>query len=357
VAEHDNGYKGLFSHPEMVADLLRGFVKEEWVHGLDFATLERVSGSYVTPALRGRESDVVWRVRWGQDRWLYVYLLIEFQSTVDPFMALRMMVYLGLLYQDLLQNRQLTASGKLPPVLPLVLYNGRAPWGGARELAELIEELPGGLEQYRPRLRYCLLDEERIADSELESLRNLAAALFRLEKSRGPEDVQRVLAALIEWLREPHLGELRRSFTSWLVAVLLPGRVPGITIPQVDDLQEVKSMLAERVVEWTEQWKQEGLQKGLEEGRQKGLQEGLQEGRQKGLQEGRQKGLQEGQQKAHQEEIENVRGVFLQGLEERFGPLPQEVRQRVNAIDSAKELAELILRLGSAPSLNALGLR
>ena len=31
VAEHDTGYKALFSHPEMVADLLRGFVREEWV--------------------------------------------------------------------------------------------------------------------------------------------------------------------------------------------------------------------------------------------------------------------------------------------------------------------------------------
>ncbi len=29
-------------------DLLRGFVKEEWVTQLDFSTLEKVSGSYVS---------------------------------------------------------------------------------------------------------------------------------------------------------------------------------------------------------------------------------------------------------------------------------------------------------------------
>jgi predicted transposase/invertase (TIGR01784 family) len=324
LAEHDNGYKRLFSHPEMVADLLRGFVREEWVGELDFSTLERVFGSYVTPELHGRESDVVWRVRWGLDRWLYVYLLIEFQSTVDPFMALRVMVYVGLLYQDLVRHRHFTATGKLPPILPLVLYNGHRPWGATRDVVELIEEVPGGLDRYRPPLRYCLLDEERIADSELESLRNLAAALFRLEKSEGPEDIQRVLVALIEWLREPSLAELRRSFTSWLVAVLLPGRVPGITIPQVADLQEVKSMLAERVMEWTEKWKQEGLQEGRQEGRQEGL--------------------------------ETFRGVLLRGLEERFGPLPAEVRQRVEAIGSNEELAELSLRVGSASSIAALDL-
>jgi predicted transposase/invertase (TIGR01784 family) len=320
VADHDNGYKRLFSHPEMVADLLRGFVPEDWVRDLDFSTLERISGSYVTPELRGRESDVVWRVRWERDRWLYVYLLIEFQSSVDPYMALRVMVYLGLLYQDLVQHRQVALSGKLPPVLPLVLYNGYAAWGAARELAELIEEVPGGLEQYRPRLRYCLLDEVRMADAELESSRNLVAALFRLEKSRGPEDIRNVLAALVEWLKEPELGELRRSFTAWLVGVLLPGRAPGITIPQVADLQEVRSMLAESVMEWTRQWKEEG------------------------------------RVEAQRESLEKLRVRLVKELEKRFGPLSEQARHRVEAIGSDEEIVEFSLRVGGASSLSDLGL-
>lgn len=95
--DHDTGYKLLFSHPDMVADLLRGFMREDWVTDLDFSTLERVSASYVSDDLRGRADDIVWRLRW-REGWLYVYLLLEFQSKVDPFMALRLLVYLGLLY-------------------------------------------------------------------------------------------------------------------------------------------------------------------------------------------------------------------------------------------------------------------
>jgi hypothetical protein len=266
VADHDHSYKELFSHPEMVADLIRGFVHEDWVEELDFSTLERVSGSFVTRDLKGRETDVIWRVRWGKERWLYVYLLIELQSTVDPFMALRMMVYSGLLLQRLVREKQLTLAGKLPPVLPLVLYNGFAPWGAARDVAELIDDVPGGLESYRPQLRYCLVDEMRIADSELASLRNVAAALFRLEKHRGAEDVQSVLTALCEWVRDQ--PELARAFATWLRQVLLPARLPGVEIPQVTDLEEVRSMMAERVKEWTLQWKQEGFEEGLEKGRE-----------------------------------------------------------------------------------------
>jgi predicted transposase/invertase (TIGR01784 family) len=322
--DHDNGYKALFSHPEMVADLIRGFVHEDWVRNLDFATLERVDGSFVTPRLRRRESDVVWRVRWGGERWLYIYLLLEFQSTVDPFMALRLMVYVGLLYQHLIKQRQLPESGKLPPVLPLVLYNGLASWGAARDVAELIEEVPGGLERYRPQLRYCLLDERRIAAEEIASLRNVAAALFRLEQSRKPEEIQGVVTALIEWLQAPEQIELRRSFATWVVQVLLPARAPGAQIPAVTDLEEVKSMLAERVKEWTVEWKQEGRKEGRQEEREAGL--------------------------------TKLRSVLIRELEKRFGPLPSDARMCVTSLTSYERLMELSIAAVTAPSLAALGL-
>ncbi|MCP4676526.1 MAG: Rpn family recombination-promoting nuclease/putative transposase, partial [Deltaproteobacteria bacterium] len=100
MTDHDHSYKLLFSHPEMIRDLLVGFVHEDWVKKLNFNTLEKMNASYVSDGLRERHDDIVWRVRFG-DQWLYVYLLLEFQATEDRFMALRIMVYLGLLYQDL----------------------------------------------------------------------------------------------------------------------------------------------------------------------------------------------------------------------------------------------------------------
>ena len=118
MAKHDNSYKLLFSHKEMVEDLLRDFIDADWVGQVDFSTLEKVNASYVSDDLKDREDDVVWRVK-AKDRWLYVYLLLEFQSRVDRFMALRMMVYVGLLYQDLLRAKQFGDNTLLPPVLPL----------------------------------------------------------------------------------------------------------------------------------------------------------------------------------------------------------------------------------------------
>ena len=125
MPEHDHGYKLLFSHPRMVEDLVRGFVPGGWVAELDFASLERVPASYVGEELEGRASDLVWRLHRQGEGWVYVYLLIEFQSTVDRFMALRVLTYVGLLCQELVRQGGLSPEGKLPAVLPIVLYNGR----------------------------------------------------------------------------------------------------------------------------------------------------------------------------------------------------------------------------------------
>jgi predicted transposase YdaD len=86
---HDRGYKRLFSHPEMIRDLLRGFVDEPWVGKVDFDGLEPYPSDFVDDRLRGRQGDVIWRMPWGDD-WFYVYLLLEFQSGVHPFMAARL---------------------------------------------------------------------------------------------------------------------------------------------------------------------------------------------------------------------------------------------------------------------------
>lgn len=84
---------------------------------MDYATLERVPGSYVTDDLRDRADNIVWRVQ-VDGEWVYLYILIEFQSTVDAWVAARIMTYVGLLYQDptlvrLCQNHLLSAAWHL----------------------------------------------------------------------------------------------------------------------------------------------------------------------------------------------------------------------------------------------------
>ena len=133
-------------------------------------------------------------------------------------------------------------------------------------------------------------------------MRNLAAALFRLEKSRSSEEIRGAVRHLREWLKAPEQLSLRRAFTVMLGRVLLPRRVPGQTVPELNDLQEVDAMLAETVQEWTRQWEAQGLERGLCRGRQE----------------------------ARQEE---AAAVWQRLLTRRFGPLPEWVSGRAGRAD------------------------
>jgi len=255
----------------MVADLLSGFLPPDWSAALDLDSLEPLPTELLSDRRRQRRSDIVWRVRWGPD-WLYVVILIEFQSTEDHYMALRVCSYLALLLQDLLRAGQISGGERLPPVLPIVLYNGATPWRASRELEDLITPPPAGLEPYQPRIRYLLMDEGRYSDDELAGHEgNVAAALFRLEKGWPPQALLEVLTSLAEWLQAPGQRELQRAFVEWLREVWSQPRMKllaGVDWTRANNLLEVKGMLAERIEAWTEQLLRQGLEQGLAAERQ-----------------------------------------------------------------------------------------
>ena len=268
---HDSSYKFLFSNPELVRDLIMGFIPDDWLHSLDYATLEKVPGSYISDDFQQREDDIVWRVKVGGD-WLYLYLLIEFQSSVDKYMALRMMVYVGLLYQDLIKRGEVLADGRLPPILPIVLYNGSQRWTAATDVADLIPLVPGLMEQYKPSLSYLLIDENAYNDTELASLNNLVAAVFRFEQSDSLETVNDLVGLLIIWLEDRI--DLRRMFALWISAALKRNKNYSIVLPELDDLQEIKVMLSERMEQWALAYIAEGELKGELKGKLEGKHEG-----------------------------------------------------------------------------------
>lgn len=123
---HDTSYKLLFSCPEMMRDLLKGYVPGTWLEHADFSTLTQVGASYVSESGQDRHDDMVWRIDIG-GRWLWVYVIVEFQSTPDQWMAVRVMQYVGLLAGQLVKQHKSgeLPEGRLSPILPIVLYNGK----------------------------------------------------------------------------------------------------------------------------------------------------------------------------------------------------------------------------------------
>ena len=266
--QHDKIYRLLFSYPEMVEDTLKGFISEPWIDELDFSTLEKMAESHVSERLDLRFQDVVWKVRCRGTE-IYICLLIEFQSTTDPYMIFRVLLYVALFYDDLIRQLQdkdrddpdpevvVAEDGqryrKLPLAIPIVCYNGRPVWWPSLDLAGMLR-IPPGLEQLVPRLFYLLIDEHRVAEGQLDD-ENLLAGLIGLEKTDSLEALLGAFRKLMAWVRDPGM---RRAFTATVQVILSRLGVAGSEIGELTDPEEVETMLAENLMEWRDRVREEG---------------------------------------------------------------------------------------------------
>ena len=159
------------------------------------------------------------------------------------------------------------------PVLPIVIYNGRRSWTAPTDVTDLLGVTDETLARYQPSQRYFLLDEGSTRPADLPG-GNLVSALVALETTRERAQIERHLRTLIDLLRGQEDDELRRAFSAWARQALMPaGFRPNETEP-LAQLEEVRTMLAETVREWTKDWVAQGREEGREEGRAQGIEEG-----------------------------------------------------------------------------------
>ena len=219
---HDAAYKLLYSHDYMVTELLRGFLPDGAEAGFDFDTLEPLSASHVGPAMERREGDLMWRLRARAapaDSWVYVLVVLEFQSGVDRRMALRVLTYTGLAWEGLLRRGERSgdhagSETPLPPVIPLVLYNGASPWTAPVDVSKLVAPAAPALARMQPKNRYVMLDIHRaeLGDVPEDNAVGLQVALERAT----PEEALAILHRLGAVLAGPEHAELRQAFAQWL---------------------------------------------------------------------------------------------------------------------------------------------
>ena len=328
---HDLGYKFLFAHPELVRELVAGFTPFSFLDGIDAAAFERVNPAYVSERFSERQDDIVWRVRIGR-QWLYIYILLEFQSQIDRWMALRMQAYIGLLYQDLVRRNEVAPGARLPAVLPLVFYNGAAPWNDGLEMREMIAGVPQELAPFQASQRYFLIDQKRLDPAALAKEGTVIAALFRLELSDMPDVLRELAPALNAWLSQDAQAPLKRAVAAWLEQ-LVQREARG-----EDELGAVlqlggTAMGVRKYDTWADALEDRGLQKGLERGREEGREAGREEGR---------------------SQIAAVlRSILERILAKRFSAVPNGVSQRLE-VASVDELEEWTQRALDADSIEAL---
>lgn len=229
---HDTGYKELFSHPEFVQQLIEGFAPTEIAQLMDFSTLTLHSGNYITPLFEEKFEDLVWsvEVQWdGSHHEIYLYLLLEFQSTVD-------------------------------------IYDMLTP------------EPPEFLRPFQPHLRYYLVDEGAFSNVELIKRHTPLSAVFGIEQASSRDDLQAAVNRIVAIIEQtPNKARLDKIITRWLKRHLF--RLGAeLDLSSINSLTENQSMLAENLQNWVQKERSEAIREGKIEGMIQGKLEGKLEG-------------------------------------------------------------------------------
>ncbi|MBF0604141.1 MAG: Rpn family recombination-promoting nuclease/putative transposase [Nitrospirae bacterium] len=212
MTDHDSIYHRLFSHPGMVMDLLENFLDPTILAELDLSRMTRLNTKFTAATGQRRRGDMVWELPIRTGGSLFVLLILEFQSEIDEWMVLRLHVYAGLLYQQLVDERRLKPADGLPPILPVVLYNGEPRWNAAASLRKLIHLPPDSpLWLYQPEIRYHTIDEGRFPEDDLQGRHSLTAMFMRMQHPVSPESMLKASRDVVAWLaRHPEGPPVKR---------------------------------------------------------------------------------------------------------------------------------------------------
>ncbi|TVQ36202.1 MAG: hypothetical protein EA384_15025, partial [Spirochaetaceae bacterium] len=217
---------------------------------------------------------MIWRISF-RSRPIYIFLLIEFESSVDRWMPLRFLRYVAEFYQSLNSS---AASGLLPAVFPVLIYNGNAPWTARTSIQELIEPVLAA--QYIPALHYYPVIENTCSRKSLLRIRSALSAVFYVENLEREQLLAR-LDDTVAIIRAEH-PRLRTLFWNWLTSVARSREESAATLTAIQDAREVKTMFAASVEAYKRKLKAESLQQGIE----RGIEQGIEKGRQQGIEQG-----------------------------------------------------------------------
>lgn len=197
---HDSLFKSGFESPADAAALFREVLPPEIVEAIDWESIQREAGSFVDPELAGRHTDLLFsaRIR-GQDTRVLLYLLLEHQSTNDPDMPLRILVYLVRIWES---YKKLHGT-PLPLIVPVVVSHAAEGWSAPTSFHAMFEPLPETIPhigRFVPNFSFLLSDLVRTSNEELRRWELPVFAMMVIRFLRDARHFDQLVANFQEWI-------------------------------------------------------------------------------------------------------------------------------------------------------------
>ncbi|PAY17130.1 hypothetical protein CKO51_22715 [Rhodopirellula sp. SM50] len=269
---HNNFFQFALSNLKAARSLIETQLPADVLAELNLETLRLESGSFVDPALRSRQSDMLYSAELVSglsneaesvpDRVL-LYFLVEHKSEPDSQTVLQLLSYIVRIWERLLRD-----GLSLSPVIPLVVYHGNRAWTVARDLDDLVPASKA-VRGFQVRFGCPILDLSQRSNDEIGGDSLLQVTLRMLKYGRDRQ-LQAELFSILQILRSVGEGF---PIQQWLDAI----QVYAMSANNDLTSEELKQTLAS--VFPTQFYPGSIADRLLEEGREEGREEGLEKGK------------------------------------------------------------------------------
>ena len=301
----DTVFRMLFSEKENLLSLYNAVTGKAYQNADDLKIVTLENAIYM-----GMKNDLAFMLETN----IYLY---EHQSTLNPNIPLRDLIYIGIEYQQYVNNKSLYSSSlqKIPAPKFMVFYNGTDAVDDRVELrlSNAYEHLAGEPDL---ELKVLMLNVNEGHNKELmeqcQTLKEYAIYVARVRKYTSEMNLNDAVArAIDECIKEGILVEFLRKNRS-----------------------EVKMV---SILEYDKEWEEKKLRKaeyeaGRSEGIEIGKSEGIEIGKSEGIEIGKSKGIEIGRDKAMAEFVCNMikYGFSIEKIAEVTGKNAEQIQTILN---------------------------
>ena len=286
---HDAFFRQAFGSPKHVAGLLKLVLPKHLQAVLDLnpQKIRVLDPAHVDAELRGTVSDLIVEVpRRGlsgeAERAPAIFILaIEHQRQDTRFIVVRQLGYMVRIWERWL--REHPGATHLPPVIPVVIYNGEGPWRSPTSLHALLDlpdvPLDPSLRALLPSLEVVLADlaspelTRAVLRARADDADTVSETLLEILQGATRADADALLDDWASRLRPLHNEPA--GWSTLVAALCYLAQVSGIPKPHLASAADaLPEPTKETFMTAAQEWMLEGMEKGLAMGRQEGREEG-----------------------------------------------------------------------------------
>jgi predicted transposase/invertase (TIGR01784 family) len=283
VNPHDKLFRQTWSDLDTARSFLQHYLPQEVLSLVALDTLEICKDSFVEKELEAYYCDLLYRVELGGAQG-FIYILFEHKSFADRLTALQLLEYMCKIWRLFLKQN---TAGRLPVIIPLVLYHGRsgrAPAGN--RLASLLDGPTEALAGYVPDFSYELYDLNRFSDQQIKGtvMAKVAMLLFKhIFDPQVRDKLPAVLSLLADLADKQTAGQYLETVFRYII-----NNIDDVSADELSGIvkDSLSAKQGEMVMTLAEKLRKEGFEKGIQQGVQQGIQQGVQQGIQQGIQQG-----------------------------------------------------------------------